>query len=168
MKKSESGEVHWLNLRYTERQCPGMNDILASIPGQQSALVRGIVYQWCLEHQEAGTLIPATLAVLNGPGVKGKRGLRRSGAKKASIPASPAHTMPHATPHLEKVEQAPLPAAATDAHRPELPPVQAASPAAVPPPPDISPAAVPQAFGQRDLAPSSGTAADALFDMFDD
>lgn len=73
-----------MNLRYTELQCPGMRDILAMAPkDQQSALVRGILYQWCIEHQDAGTLTQAIITTLSGPGVSGERSLRKSGKPRS-------------------------------------------------------------------------------------
>jgi hypothetical protein len=81
VKKSASAtdEVHWLNLRYTETQCPGLHQALESAPNDQlSALARGIIYQWFLHHQQAGTLTKAVVATLAGPGARDNESLRRS------------------------------------------------------------------------------------------
>jgi hypothetical protein len=89
VKKSASAtdEVHWLNLRYTETQCPGLHQALESAPNDQlSALARGIIYQWFLHHQQAGTLTKAVVATLAGPGATGQRSLRRSSRPRKNTP----------------------------------------------------------------------------------
>jgi hypothetical protein len=88
VKKSASAtdEVHWLNLRYTETQCPGLHQALESAPNDQlSALARGIIYQWFLHHQQAGTLTKAVVATLAGPGATGQRSLRRSSRPRKTL-----------------------------------------------------------------------------------
>lgn len=76
---SAKDDVHWLTLRYTETQCPGLHQALNAAPNDQlSALVRGIIYQWFQHHQQAGTLTKAMVATLAGPGATGLRSLRRS------------------------------------------------------------------------------------------
>jgi hypothetical protein len=90
VKKSASAtdEVHWLNLRYTETQCPGLHQALESAPNDQlSALARGIIYQWFLHHQQAGTLTKAVVATLAGPGATGQRSLRRSSRPRKTLRA---------------------------------------------------------------------------------
>lgn len=162
MSDSDSKKVHWLNLRYTEQQCPGMRDILASAPfDQQSALVRGILYQWCLVHKQQGTLELAMSTALNGPGVKGERGLRRSMKERVKVkremqpkPAEQALSPPTVEPNMQAI-----------------PSVSNAEPApvATPEQPSIRSAHI-EAVERRDQSeqpPVSGTAADALFNMFD-
>lgn len=170
-ENSDDKKVHWLNLRYTEQQCPGMREILAMAPkDQQSALARGILYQWCLVHQQQGTLIQAMTAALNGPGVKGERGLRRprKGAAKTATAAPQAVS----TPAAQKTP--PVPVAAPQQTPPVAKPVQVAPPPSAPEPASVPPAALPAQHVAPLPAPAdeqplaSDTAASALFDMFDD
>lgn len=49
--------------------CPGFLEFLAELPyGAETPLLRGILYQWYLAHQEAGDLDAAIEAAMNGPG----------------------------------------------------------------------------------------------------
>lgn len=170
-EKPNEKKVHWLNLRYTERQCPGMREILAMAPkDQQSALVRGILYQWCLVHQQQGTLMQAMTAALNGPGVTGERGLRRrrKGTNKTAT-ASPVastsvlqKTLPPAV-HAVAVPQITTPPAVVE-------PVQRqALEAVASPPPVLATQEVASQNASADAQPlAADTAASALFNMFDD
>lgn len=166
---SDDKKVHWLNLRYTEQQCPGMREILAMAPkDQQSALARGILYQWCLVHQQQGTLMQAMTAALNGPGVKGERGLRRprKGVAKTA-PAVPQADSTQATPP-------PAPVVAPQQTPPVATPIQVAPPPPAPEAAAVPPATLPAQQAAPPPAPAdeqplaADTAASALFDMFDD
>lgn len=58
-----------LPLVVQEDACPGLLEFLSNLQyGHETPFIRGIVYQWYLQHKEAGTLPEATAAVLAGPG----------------------------------------------------------------------------------------------------
>lgn len=149
-ERTTDGGVYWLNVRYTDEQCPGMREILASAPmDQQSALVRGILFQWCLMHKQSGTLEQAMINVLNGPGVNGRR--RR---KKDESPGEAAGTSAPKRPAVAKPAQVPTPTAPTEDRLAHAPPLQPEQPEQ---PEQQAPAS--QAV--------SSPAADRLFDMFE-
>jgi hypothetical protein len=108
VKKSASAtdEVHWLNLRYTETQCPGLHQALESAPNDaKRPLARGIIYQWFLHHQQAGTLTKAVVATLAGPGATGQRqacGVAR-GREKHSAPGTGGPLPPNDRAPMEGV-----------------------------------------------------------------
>lgn len=150
-KQQGQKTVHWLNLRYTEQQCPGMNEILGMAPKeQQSALVRGILYQWCLEHQEKGTLTQAIITTLNGAGVKGQRGLRRSTRKQADKPT-------------RSKEQRPMAIGQTPTQSPTTEPAVTETVQVKQPQPSQH---LEQAQEQQAQPSIESTAADSLFDIF--
>lgn len=151
-KLNEPG-VYWLNVRYTDEQCPGMREVLSSAPmDQQSALVRGILYQWCLMHKQSGTLEQAMTNVLNGPGVNGRRRRRKDDAQ-----AQAPKTTAAATPPVD--------------HKQALSPAPATAPPAPPPAPAATITSEPLQTRTdpvpADPAPSP-SALDGLFDMFDE
>lgn len=52
-----------------EDHCPGFLEFMTKLPyGNESALIRAVVYQWYATHQAKGTLEKAVLAALNGTG----------------------------------------------------------------------------------------------------
>ncbi|MBK4737948.1 hypothetical protein [Noviherbaspirillum pedocola] len=52
-----------------EESCPGLLKFLAHLPyGHEASLLRAIIYQWFLAHQEHGDLEYAVKAFLEGPG----------------------------------------------------------------------------------------------------
>lgn len=184
-KKSSSAtdEVHWLNLRYTETQCPGLHQALESAPNDQlSALARGIIYQWFLHHEQAGTLTKAVVATLAGPGATGQRSLRRSSrprkntprlAKVAPLPSYDGETATAAVPPPALEAQTPPARAFPDSPTPAQSEAQIATVASISATP-AAPLAIPKEqivmtpqSVEHDAAVPTGDAPDTLFTFFE-
>ena len=57
------------NLILKDAVCPGLLEFMSELPyGNDTPLIRGVFYQWFIQHSEAGTLDEALNAVLSGPG----------------------------------------------------------------------------------------------------
>ncbi|MBG6083184.1 hypothetical protein [Rubrivivax gelatinosus] len=62
-------ESKHISLVLRDHQAPGLVDFLYSLPNRyESAFIRGLVYQWVLENQDAKDLAERIEAVVNGPG----------------------------------------------------------------------------------------------------
>ena len=58
-----------INLVIQEDHCPGLLELLCELPYRtETPLIRGVLYQWFLLHQAAGTLDVAIEAAWNGAG----------------------------------------------------------------------------------------------------
>lgn len=58
-----------INLVIQEDHCPGLLELLSELPYRtETPLIRGVLYQWFLLHQAAGTLEVAVEAAWNGAG----------------------------------------------------------------------------------------------------
>jgi hypothetical protein len=76
-----------INLIIREAVCPGLLEFLSELPfGNETPLIRGVFYQWFMQHSEAGTLDDALNHVLSGPG-----GLMSIGSQGNSEPPSARH-----------------------------------------------------------------------------
>lgn len=117
----------------TEQNCPGLLHFLAELPFRaESALVRGVVYQWFRQHLENGTLDEAAQEVLAGPGGEITAPAiktpvltpRRRGRKPLSPsrlpPAAPATKPAPANPTPRALAVVPPPAPATPPDGPML------------------------------------------------
>jgi len=71
-----------INLILPDAVCPGLLEFMSELPyGNDTPLIRGVFYQWFLQHSEAGTLDDALNNVLSGPGgliSVGSKGTRES------------------------------------------------------------------------------------------
>lgn len=73
-----------INLILPDAVCPGLLEFMSELPyGNDTPLIRGVFYQWFIQHSEAGTLDDALNKVLSGPG-----GLISVGSKGAREPLS--------------------------------------------------------------------------------
>lgn len=71
-----------INLILPDAVCPGLLEFMSELPyGNDTPLIRGVFYQWFIQHSEAGTLDDALNEVLSGPG-----GLISVGGKGARDP----------------------------------------------------------------------------------
>ncbi|TCV51456.1 hypothetical protein [Pseudomonas sp. 460] len=71
-----------INLILPDAVCPGLLEFMSELPyGNDTPLIRGVFYQWFIQHSEAGTLDDALNKVLSGPG-----GLISVGSKGARDP----------------------------------------------------------------------------------
>jgi hypothetical protein len=71
-----------INLILPDAVCPGLLEFMSELPyGNDTPLIRGVFYQWFIQHSEAGTLDDALNKVLSGPG-----GLISVGGKGARDP----------------------------------------------------------------------------------
>lgn len=76
-----------INLILKDAVCPGLLEFMSELPyGNETPLIRGIFYQWFLEHCEAGTLDDALNDALSGPG-----GLISIGSQGTREPPSARH-----------------------------------------------------------------------------
>jgi hypothetical protein len=58
-----------INLILKDAVCPGLLEFMSELPyGNDTPLIRGVFYQWFIQHSEAGTLDDALNKVLSGPG----------------------------------------------------------------------------------------------------
>lgn len=58
-----------IGLEIRENNCPGLIEFLAMLPyGFESSVLRGVFYQWYLEHKEKGDLEQAVRTALTGLG----------------------------------------------------------------------------------------------------
>lgn len=75
-----------INLNIPEDICPGLLEFMSELPyGKDTPLIRGVFYQWYLQHNEAGTLDEALNEALSGPG-----GMIATGRQsRREIPAPP-------------------------------------------------------------------------------
>lgn len=95
-----------VNLILKDAVCPGLLEFMSELPyGNETPLIRGIFYQWFLEHSEAGTLDNALNTALSGPGgliAIGSQGSRepvtakprKRIAKQRSVTARPGGRQP--------------------------------------------------------------------------
>lgn len=76
-----------INLILKDAVCPGLLEFMSELPyGNETPLIRGIFYQWFIQHSEAGTLDDALNNVLSGPG-----GLISIGSQGTREPPSAKH-----------------------------------------------------------------------------
>ncbi|HJV84548.1 MAG TPA: hypothetical protein VJ698_03665 [Noviherbaspirillum sp.] len=104
-----------------DASCPGLVEFLSKLAyGTETPLIRGVLYQWFLAHQAAGTLDQAAAEVLDGPG--GRTSSRPGGKTRSTRPVE-AQTIPPTLPPAVGVRPAPpvLPPAEPVQHTHESP-----------------------------------------------
>ncbi|MBJ2259206.1 hypothetical protein [Pseudomonas psychrophila] len=58
-----------INLILPDAVCPGLLEFMSELPyGNDTPLIRGVFYQWFVQHRDAGTLDEALSDALSGPG----------------------------------------------------------------------------------------------------